>query len=159
MLGTVDDVLHFIELRKMLTDWDRRRKNGESDYPRKGKKKRERELKSLLCMQILRHSASSAPLLIYSRFTRVRIVFFGGHAALSSADRISNDDVRTRVRLCFARGRKPALKSPNDRRTIAKRVRQFKNDLMSIQKIDVKTSFIVTNFIRCVCWNKFPKRL
>lgn len=85
--------------------------------------------------------------------------FFGGHAALSSADRISNDGVRTRVRLCFARGRKPALKSPNDRRTIAKRVRQFKNDLMSIQKIDVNASFIVTNFIRCVCWNKFPKRL
>lgn len=53
--------------------------------------------------------------------SRERELFFGGHAALSSADRISNDGVRTRVRLCFARGRKPALKSPNDCRTITER--------------------------------------
>lgn len=114
----VGDALRFYR-SETEKDVDRgsRRKSGWSCYP----KEKERELE-LPVMQILRRGASSAfQYSWFTRYMRARIVF-GGRAVLSNADRISNDGARTRVRLCFARVRKPVLKSPNDGRTIAKRL-------------------------------------
>lgn len=133
--GWLVDALHLTRVRprKMSADlwrWRRRRKKKKSGYP--GGERR------TLCSR----SRSYPVMWMSRRRSRARAVDSLGACELFSADMrlyralIEYQTTAGRAlscpRLCFACGRKPALKGPNDCRTIAS-VGQFKNDLMSAQ--------------------------